>query len=378
MFQRVGTYFYILPTYAQGKKVIWDGIDGDGMKFVEHIPKEIIVNTNESEMRIELTNGSAVQIIGAENIDRIVGTNPVGVIFSEFSLMKEEVWSFIRPILAENGGWAVFIFTPRGMNHAWRLLQQAIGNPDWFSQVLTVEDTGAINDKALESERKEMPQDLFEQEYYCKFIEGAGAFFRRVRENSYDPEIALPFEGDFQVGADFAKHQDWTVLTPFNLNHFIVYPQDRFNQLDWNLQKAKVEAMCLRYNDALLWPDSTGLGDPIVDDLKARGLRIGGEDGEGFKFTETSRKNLLSHLAILLEQDKIKIPRDEGLIGELQSMRYELSDRGTLKLKVPDGMTDDRIMSLALAVWGVTERVTPDLYSMHKVYQNRMTPKTFK
>jgi hypothetical protein len=127
-----------------------------------------------------------------------------------------------------------------------------------------------------------------------------------------------------------------------------------------------------------VWPDSTGIGDPIVEDLKARGLNIGGEDGKGFKFTETSRQNLLNNLAILLEQDKIKIPDDEGLISELESFRYELTERGKIKVVVPQGMTDDRVMSLALSVWGVTEPVKIDYTMYSKVYSNRMTPKSFE
>lgn len=378
MFERVGTYFYFLPTYTQAKKVVWDGIDKDGVRFIEHIPKDLIKSINETEMRIELLNGSAVQLIGAENIDRIVGTNPVGVIFSEFALMKPNVWDFIRPILAENGGWAVFVYTPRGMNHAWKLHMQAKENPNWFEQTLTVEDTKAISKEALDEERKTMPQALFEQEFYCKYIEGAGQFFRRIHNNKYPDTTPLPEYGDFQLGVDLAKYQDWTVITPFNLNHFIVYPQERFNQVDWNLQKARIEAAARRYGDALVWPDATGVGDPVVEDLKARGIRIGGEDNEGFKFTETSRMNLLNNLAILLEQDKIKIPDDEGLISELEAFRYELTDRGKIKVTVPEGMHDDRVMSLALAVWGVREPVRQDPYVASRVLENRNRGQIFK
>lgn len=181
----------------------------------------------------------------------------------------------------------------------------------------------------------------------------------------------MPENGDFQLGVDLAKYNDWTVLTPFSLNTFIVYPQERFNQIDWNLQKARIEAMARRFNNALIWPDSTGLGDPIVEDLKARGLNIGGEDGRGFKFTEISRQNLLNNLAILLEQDKIKIPDDEGLIAELEAFQYTLTENGKIKVKVPEGLHDDRVMSLALSVYGATTPVRPDIFTQSRVQQNR-------
>lgn len=379
MMERVGSYYYLFPTKEQAKKVIWEGIDKDGMPFLDHFPKELIENRNDTEKKIKLKNGSIFQIGGTDDFDALMGTNPIGIVFSEFSLQNPKAWNFFRPILSENDGWAVFNFTPRGMNHAHAVLMIAQQNPDtWFSEVLTVDDTKAISQEAIEAERKEgMPEDLVQQEYYCKFLDGAGQFFRRIRQNTYPIDRELPEQGDFQLGVDLAKHQDWTVITPFNTNHFIAYPQDRFNQVDWNLQKAKVEAAARRYGDALIWPDATGVGDPIVEDLKARGLRIGGENSEGFKFTEISRQNLLNNLAILLEQDKIKIPDDEGLIGELESFRYELTDRGKIKVTVPDGLTDDRVMSLALSVWGVREPIRNDSYLASQIYQNRANGNRF-
>ena len=380
-FERVGTYFYFLPTYSHSKKVIWDNIDNDGFKMLDHIPEEIRKNTNATELKVELVNGSIIQLIAADEFEKSgVGTNPVGVVFSEFSVTNSKAWDFIRPILRVNDGWAIFNFTPRGRNHAHTLLQIAKDNPDtWFGEVLAVGDTGVLTEDQINQERREgMPETMVEQEYYCKFVEGAGQFFKRIKQNSYPQDRSLPEQGDFQLGVDLAKYQDWTVLTPFNLNHGIVYTQDRFNQVDYNLQEAKIEAMARRYGDPLIWPDSTGVGDPIVENLKRRGLRIGGEDGKGFKFTEVSRTNLLNNLAILLEQDRIKIPDDEGLIMELESFQYQLGENGKLKIRVPDGLHDDRVMSLALAVWGYTQPIRPDPYLINQVYQNRQTPRNYK
>lgn len=376
--ERVGTYFYFLPSYKQAKKVVWDNIDNDGFKMMDHIPAGLIKSSNATELKVELKNGSIIQLIAADEFKESgVGTNPIGIVFSEYSISSPDAWKYVRPILAANGGWAIFNFTPRGKNHAWSILQLAKDSEKWFWQVLTVADTGILSPEILEQEKRETSQSLFNQEYYCEFLEGAGQFFRRIHQNAYPIDTPLPDEGEFQLGVDLAKYNDWTVLTPFNLNTFIAYPQERFNQVDWNLQKAKVEAMARRRNDALIWPDATGVGDPVVEDLKARGLNIGGENQEGFKFTEISRKNLLNNLAILLEQDKIKIPADEGLIAELEAFRYELTDLGKIKITVPEGMTDDRVMSLALAVHGVTEPIRPDVSGMNRVYQNRSRNPSF-
>jgi hypothetical protein len=362
MLERVGTYFYIFPTYSQGKKALWDGIDGDGVKIMDRIPKELIKGTpNETEMRIELRNGSALQVIGCENIDNIVGTNPVGVVFSEWPICKSIAWDYIRPILAENGGWAAFLFTPRGMNHGWKILQQAKESDAWFYQVLAVSDTNAVSQEVIEEEKRQMPEDLFYQEYYCKFIDGAGTFFRKIDEAVYDdkyeqePSKRFKIEQGrvYRLGVDLAKYQDFTVITPIDLTTFKVGPQESFNQIDYNLQKSRIETQHYKYNKAEITLDTTGVGEPVYDDLSLR-IPI-----RAYKFTENSRRNLLVNLQVLLEQSIIKIPNDPELLDQLRSFQYELSDNGKVKIVAPHGVHDDRVMSLALAVWDLPPKVLP-------------------
>ena len=345
--EKKGMYYYMLPTYSQAKKVIWLGSDKGGMRFIDHFPKEIVKSINQSDMIIEFINGSMLQLIGADNIDRIVGTNPIGVVFSEYSLMKPEVWQFLYPILNENEGWAVFVMTPRGSNHAHTMMNDFKNDPKWFVQVLTVEDTKALTPEQIEDARKELPQDIFNQEYMCKFLDSGAGFFRRVDENTYKSSEYIPKElALYQIGVDLAKYNDYTVISPFNLNDFHILKQDSFNQMDYNLQKARIENSYLKYGKGRIVMDSTGVGEPVFDDLNARGMNV-----YPFRFNKTSRTDLLKNLQIMLEQDKIKIPDDDVLISELKSMTYELNDNGTTKICVPDGKHDDRIMSLALAVW---------------------------
>lgn len=361
--QKVGTYYYFLPTYKQAKKVIWDNLDNDGFKMLDHIPKELIKATNATELKVELLNGSIIQLIAADEFKESgVGANPIGVVFSEFSITTSDAWQYVSPILAANGGWAIFNFTPRGKNHAFNLLQKAKENEKWFWQVLTVEDTNVFTQEALDEERRNNPQAIFEQEYYCKFIEGASSFFRRVRENVWRTERDHSFHV-FQNGVDLAKYQDWTVITPFCLNCFWALQQDRFNQVDWNLQKSRIEAAALRHNHAKSNIDSTGVGDPIVEDLQRKEISV-----DGYKFTETSRRQLLDNLAVMLEQDKTKLPDDEGLLTELESFMFTLSEAGKIKVGVPEGMTDDRVFSLALAVWGASEPLKPEKDKDFDVY----------
>jgi len=348
-FKRVGTYFYFLPTREQAKKVIWDNIDNDGFKMLDHIPKEVIKGTNATELKIELINGSIIQLMPADIFDKSgVGTNPVGVVFSEFPIQRPEIWNYVRPILAVNGGWAVFNGTPRGQNHAYNLYQMAKGLPDeWFVQLLTVDDTNVLTPEQIESERGSgMPQQLIDQEYYCKFIENATNFFRDIegvctgRPQSEQPHFM------YQMGVDLAKYQDYTVISVINLHTFEQVYLERFNQLDWNIQKAKIEAVYHRFNRPKGFIDATGVGDPIVEDLNQRGINL-----EAYKFTEQTRTDLLKNLALKMEQRTITLLDDETLKSELSYFQYELGNNGKLKIKVPDGLHDDTVFSSALSVW---------------------------
>lgn len=191
--KKVGVYYYLFPTFAQGRKVLWDFIDKSGFKVLDHIPPDLLKGKpNSSEMKIRLINGSIIQIIGTDNIDSIVGTNPIGCVFSEYSLQDANAWTLIRPILTENGGWAVFNFTPRGQNHGKDIYDMALKNPDWFCQKLTVEDTTnengirIISDADIESERAAgMSEDYIQQEFYCSFTLGIeGSYYAKYIQDA--------------------------------------------------------------------------------------------------------------------------------------------------------------------------------------------------
>lgn len=168
--QRVGTYFYILPYYAQARKIIWEGMDKNGFRLIEHFPQQLVKRRSNQEMVLELVNGSVIRLLGSDNIDSIVGTNPIGIVFSEFSVHKVEAWNYLRPILLENDGWAIFNGTPRGKNHLYTMYQIAQSDPQWFSQVLTIDDTKVMTPAQVEDEvRMGMPRALALQEFYCSF-----------------------------------------------------------------------------------------------------------------------------------------------------------------------------------------------------------------
>jgi len=167
--REIGSYWHLLPKHAQAKRAIWNGIDHQtGRKFIDlFFPDR--VSTNATDMFIERSCGSTWQLLGTDNYDRAVGSNPRGIVFSEWALSDPRAWDFFRPILRANKGWAIFISTFRGRNHMWQMYQNLKDNPEWFVTLKTIEDTGIITLDDIEKERNEgMSERLIQQEYFCK------------------------------------------------------------------------------------------------------------------------------------------------------------------------------------------------------------------
>jgi len=186
--QRPGVYWHLAPTQRQVRKIIWDNVDSKGRRVTaQAFPEAIRRSTHQQEMKIELKGGSIWQCVGSDNYDSLVGANPVGVVFSEYSLADPAAWNYLRPILAENDGWALFLYTPRGRNHGFRLWQMANTNEDWYCETLTVDDTHAVSEDAVQAERRAgMSEDMIQQEFFCSFsAANPGAYYGAEMQAAY-------------------------------------------------------------------------------------------------------------------------------------------------------------------------------------------------
>lgn len=182
---RVGTYWHMLPSLQQGRRVVWEARDKQGRRMIDQaFPKEIrLGKPNESNMKIELANGSVWQVVGSDNFDSLVGANPIGIIFSEYSIANPLAWEYFRPILRENEGFAIFIYTPRGKTHGYTLYniarEEALINSYWHASKLGILETGVMTEQDVEDEiRQGMSPEKALQEFYCSFDIGMeGAFY---------------------------------------------------------------------------------------------------------------------------------------------------------------------------------------------------------
>lgn len=187
--KRVGGYWHLLPEASQGRKAIWDAVNPHtGRRRIEEaFPPQVQPVFKDSEMKVEFGNGSTWQVLGSDNYDRLVGSSVAGVVMSEWALAKPEAWTYIRPILLENDGWALFLWTPRGRNHATRAFESRRADAEWFCLKSPATATEVFTPEQLARERAELAAELgsaeegearFASEYLVDFDAAApGAYY---------------------------------------------------------------------------------------------------------------------------------------------------------------------------------------------------------
>lgn len=235
--ERPGTYWHMLPMANQARKAIWEAVDSHtGQRRIDWaFPQAIRDTTREQDMLTRFKNGSTWQVIGSDNYNALVGSPPVGVVFSEYALADPNAWAFLRQILLENGGWALFVSTPRGRNHFHRMYEFAQTDPSWFAQKLTVADTGVFTPAQIEQERRELAaergddeaENIVNQEYFCSFDAAIpGSYYGkviarlesegRITDVPHDPSLPVITAWDLGVGDSTAI---WFVQqTRFGIN----------------------------------------------------------------------------------------------------------------------------------------------------------------
>jgi len=251
MYERVGNYYYVYPTQRQGRKAIWDNITKGGRRFLDFFPKELIAGEpNSTEMKIRFKNGSIFQIVGSDDIDNLLSTNPVGIVMSEFSVHDPRAWDYLSPIIEENGGWVIFNFTPRGYNHAYDLFEMACKDPRWFVQKLTIDDTGVYTKEQMDQQRREgKSEEFIQQEYFTNFESSlVGSYYakqinamvieKRIKEVPYEPMMPVHTFWDLGVGdrtcIGFFQHigMEWRMIDCYDnhgegLEHYIKILQEK-------------------------------------------------------------------------------------------------------------------------------------------------------
>lgn len=340
-----GVNWWVAPVYSQSRmafrKLISAAKKGNGDMAFKKPP-------SHSELRIEFKNDSVIEFKSADKPDTLRGEGLKRVVIDEAARVKKEVFEeVIRPAISDTRGRVLLLSTPKGKNWFFDMWTRGNDNlqPDYMSWKKPTADNPKVPFDDIEQARQSLPIDVFNQEYLAEFLEDSAGVFRNVKacmvSERQEPKPGMAYS----AGLDLARLTDFTVLDILDQNGQQVF-MDRFNLLDWAVQKQRIIATCQKYNNADLLLDSTGIGDPIYDDLRRMGLRV-----SGYKFTNESKKKLIECLMLSFEQVKIGIIDDSVQLNELGIFEYKINQSGTVSYSAPEGYHDDCVIGLALANW---------------------------
>jgi hypothetical protein len=341
------TFWYIAPSYRQGKEVVWD----DPNMLFKFLPKELILKRNEQALSIKTVNNTRIVVKGGDDPDSLLGADPYGIVMDETQSQKPEVYErVLRPILAANGGWIWFLGTPRFKDHFHRHAVYAKRREGWQYYHLGADTSGIIDDEELAEIQAQTPIDLFRQEYLAHFLDGDGAIFRNVQEVCTGAMEGPKYGHTYTIGVDLARKMDFTVITVYDQSQSKVVYIERFNNVDWAFQRAKIEVVARKYaslgKPSRVVMDSTGVGDPICQDLRNEGLWI-----QSVTFTNKVKEEMIRALQIKFDHKEIVCPRFSPLVDELEIFQATKSQFGNFRYGAPAKMHDDCVFSLGLAVW---------------------------
>jgi hypothetical protein len=332
--------YCVAPTFAHTRKQ-WKEL-----KY--YCPKEIITNINLSAHVITLIGNRDIYFKSADGADSMRGDAVAVLWMDEGAQIQEDRWTLeLRPSLMDTHGKAIFTGTPAGKNWYFQLFTrgQDPSQTDYQSFAFSSYTNPYLDPKEIDEFKRDMPELAYRQEILAEFLDDVGSVFRRIKEcvsgTLQEPQLGKRYV----LGVDVAKHVDFTVICILDDKGHLCY-FDRFSQIDWPFIEKRIANASHQYNNARILVDSSGVGDPVYDNLRRAGVVV-----EGYKFTNASKKDLIENLSISIENKKISYPDIPVLLSELGLFGYKISQAGVTSYNAPDGYHDDCVISLALATW---------------------------
>jgi len=352
---------------VKGKRILWGAPTFDqvrvGWDETRHAAGDVVKFTQQ-RMTAEFPTGGIIIYRSLDDPDNARGHTADGVVIDEVGDVKEAAWyEVLRPMLIDNGGWAWFIGTPRGRNWFWREHVQAGDREDSIAwQVPTVGceildgelvrkphplENPFISFKELAAAFDTTAERVFRQEYLAEFIEDTGGVFRGVKAAATAVPLSQAIEGHrYVMGVDWGKYNDFTVLSVIDADSRVQVYQDRFNRIDYTVQVGRLRALHERFKLSTILAERNSMGEPLVEQLQREGLPV-----EPFTTTNASKMEIIDNLTLAFERKNLSVLDDPTLVGELQAYEMTRLPSGMLRYSAPQGMHDDTVIALALALW---------------------------
>lgn len=341
-----------------------------------------------NRMEVTFPSGGIVTFRSLDDPDNARGLTANGVVIDEAPLIQERAWyEVIRPIISDTDGWAFLMGTPKGKNFFWRESVQAKNRPDsvaFQAPTLGVKKTvyGALERTPHELENPffkfseaqlladTMTEQTFQQEFLAQFVDSGGGVFRHVTDA---PRSKLQARGEpghhYVMGVDWGKYNDFTVITVLDLTTTHTAPHavigspwdqremqiaevcylDRFNQVDYTVQMGRLLAAAEKFRPQVIVAERNAAGEPLLEVMQRMNLPVW-----PFVTGPATKALAIDALALALERGQVALPDHDVLLNELMAYDAERLPAGGLRYSAPEGLHDDCVMSLAIALWGAS------------------------
>lgn len=334
-------YWWVAPIFPQAKIAF--------RRLKLGLPKEVY-KANETELTITLANGAVIWFKSADKPDSLYGEDVFAVVIDEASRCKEEAWYAIRSTLTATQGKVRIIGNVKGRkNWAYKLARKAESGADNMGyHKITAKDAvagGILDEKEIADAKEQLPENVFKELYEAEPSADGGnpfgydAIQSCIKELSNLPPVCF--------GVDLAKSVDYTVIIGLDINCKCCF-FERF-QAPWPETINKIFEKT-KHIPTLV--DSTGVGDPVLEALQKMSSVY-----EGFKFSASSKQQIMEGLAVAIQQKKISYPSGH-IVNELNEFEYVYTRTG-VQYSAPEGLHDDCVCALALAVQKFNNRPRP-------------------
>lgn len=356
----------VAPTYSLAKNIFhyvfgW---------VTKHFPDIFDVNRSEMTIKNNVT-GSLLELKTAESESSLKGKGLSLLVIEEAADISKDIYeTYLRPNISENrpelGGKKGKLFCIGNApfsGHWFHSLYKQEDNEKFSyhlpaavmkdGKVIASNNPDIIDLKELQKIYASTPSKIWEKEWLAKILNKEGWVFKNptscISGQLKDPEM----NHHYQIGLDVGRNNDFTVITTVDLINNQVVNFQRFTGMPYSFIVAKVEAVANKYHNATVICDSTGMGDPVFEQLRDVGLNV-----EPYKFNNTSKKALIENLVMMMEKHEVSFPDIAALIDELSSFSIKQTPSGMVTYEAPTGQHDDCVISLALACHDLNVRGT--------------------
>lgn len=313
---------------------------------LKNASRDLPVTINERNRRLDFPGGGWIAIKSAHTPDNLRGAGLEFVVLDEAAFMHPSIWpQIIRPMLLEKKGHALFLSSPKGKNWFWENFTAARNDKLWKPFHYTSFDNPLIETAELEAIRRQTPERIWLEEYMAEFNDSAGQVFRGLREAATAPLNTAPTAGQRCVfGVDWGREHDYTAIVVMDAATRHVLAYDRFNQVNWSLQRGRLRALYDLWQPTVIYAESNSIGAPNIEALQQEGLPV-----RPFVTTAASKPVLIESLALAIERQEIALLPDETLLDELANYTIERLPAGGYRYTAPSGLHDDLVIATALA-----------------------------